>query len=485
MYLSSIVMPTFSKFILGTRSSQQLLDTDGYTYNKRNDRTASNGFTIWRCSKTRSLKCGCSVNLNPADHALTPSKDHNHAAAPQLEQKKELITSLKRKAEDQQLSSTQNILTETLKSSSPELNVQLPKLESLARVAQRARAKASGSANHSEALKSTDFELPPTCQYTLRDEDFVAFDGVTDKGARLIIFTTARNLRILASHPNWIADGTFYVSPKQFYQSYSIHAVIDGKCLPLLFAILSDKTQDTYVFMLNIIKGLLCDIESGIIMLDFEIAAMNAFRQVFEKFEVMNCYFHLCQSIQRRIQKSFKVLYRKDKAFARASRLVAFLAFVPLEHIESAFEALSMHIAGIYPQLMQIVNYFEQYYLGLAQPDGTRACTKYSIEHWNHYAMVLVDPEYPRTSNMVEGFHLGFKSKVNRPKPSVQEYFRAIRDQQVTTDYHLDRLANGMTPAKKRKTNNHLLYKICLDFEEYESVLEYMFEVAKYFGHDV
>ena len=51
--------------------------------------------------------------------------------------------------------------------------------------------------------------------------------------------------------------------------------------------------------------------------------------------------------------------------------------------------------------------------------------------------MVLVDPDYPRTSNMVEGFHSGFKSKVNRPKSSVQEYFRAIRDQQVTTDYHL------------------------------------------------
>ena len=41
------------------------------------------------------------------------------------------------------------------------------------------------------------------------------------------------------------------------------HAVIDGKCLPLLFALLADKTQDTR-------KNLLSDIECGIIMLDFE-----------------------------------------------------------------------------------------------------------------------------------------------------------------------------------------------------------------------
>ena len=84
---------------------------------------------------------------------------------------------------------------------------------------------------------------------------------------------------------------------------------------------------------------------------------------------------------------------------------------------------------------------------------------------------------------MVEGFHLGFKCKVNRPKPSVQEYFRAIRDQQVTTDYHLDRLAAGMTPAKKRKTSNHILYDICKDFDTYDTVLGYMFKVAEYFGH--
>ena len=69
--------------------------------------------------------------------------------------------------------------------------------------------------------------------------------------------------------------------------------------------------------------------------------------------------------------------------------------------------------------------------------------------------MVFVDPNYPRTSNMIKGFHLGFKSKVNRPKPTVQEYFKAVRDQQVSTDYHLDRLEQGMTPVKKRKTNNH------------------------------
>ena len=57
----------------------------------------------------------------------------------------------------------------------------------------------------------------------------------------------------------------------------------------------------------------------------------------------LNLGFHLCQSVQRRIQKSFKVKYRTDKDFALASRLVIFLAFVPPDHTETAFEALSIH----------------------------------------------------------------------------------------------------------------------------------------------
>ena len=80
-----------------------------------------------------------------------------------------------------------------------------------------------------EAPTSADFVLPgpPTYQLTVNEEDFVAYDGRSDEGPRILILATKRNLETLAEYPNWIADGTFYVAPKQFYQSFSIHAVID------------------------------------------------------------------------------------------------------------------------------------------------------------------------------------------------------------------------------------------------------------------
>ena len=86
------------------------------------------------------------------------------------------------------------------------------------------------------------------------------------------------------------------------------------------------------------------------------------------------------------------------------------------------------------------------------------------------------------------GLHRGFKSRVNRPKPTVQEYFRAIREQQVITDYHIDRLGVGKTPSKKRikrKISNNQLFHICSKYSDCSSKVDYLFEIAKYFGHEI
>ena len=64
-------MVVFSKFLTGKRGSLQLLDSDGYTYNQRKDRTTSDGLTTWRCSKHSGLMCPCSVLFNPTDESLS------------------------------------------------------------------------------------------------------------------------------------------------------------------------------------------------------------------------------------------------------------------------------------------------------------------------------------------------------------------------------------------------------------------------------
>jgi len=478
-------MVLFSKFLTGQRNSKLLLDNEGYTYTSRKDKDTAL-VTAWRCSKNRSLKCLCIVYLAQDNSLSLGPKPHNHESEINLVEKRDLLTNLKRKAADQPLSATQNLVVEVLATASTSTNIVLPKLESLNKVVQRARAKASGSSCHVESRKALEFILPPTCLLNQRKEPFVLFNGTTPSNSRLIIFTCARNLRVLAMYTDWITDGTFNASPFIFVQSYSIHAVIQGKCIPLVFALLCNKDLSTYVFMLEKIQEQL-QLTTGSVMLDFEKSAMNAFGKVLPQFAVRNCFFHLCQSVQKRISLHFKVRYAKDKDFARASRLVVFLAFVPLDRVEDAFEALSYYIAEKYPELMVVVNYFEKTYLGLldniAESD-VRGKHQFPVKFWNHFAQILLDPEFPRTSNMVEGFHRGFNSRLIRPKGTVQEYHKAITAQQVQTDFHLDRLLNaGITPSKKRKTSNQELYEICKSFGSYSSILDYLFQVAEYFGH--
>ena len=72
--------------------------------------------------------------------------------------------------------------------------------------------------------------------------------------------------------------------------------------------------------------------------------------------------------------------------------------------------------------------------------------------------------------------------------PQKREVLSAIREQQVITYYHIDRLGVGKTPSKKRikrKTSNNQLFHICSKYSDCSSKVDYMFEIAKYFGHEI
>ncbi|KAL5248286.1 hypothetical protein ACHWQZ_G017463 [Mnemiopsis leidyi] len=153
-------MPTFSKFITSQRGAQQILDSDGYIYSRKKSSDTALTST-WRCAKYNPpTKCKCHIYLALADNSLIlVTKPHNHSADGSVPARQEVLLSLKRKAADQPLSATQNLISETLADTAAEVNQSLPNLESLARVVQRSRASSSGSAQHAEATTSEDFIL--------------------------------------------------------------------------------------------------------------------------------------------------------------------------------------------------------------------------------------------------------------------------------------------------------------------------------------
>ena len=127
-----------------------------------------------------------------------------------------------------------------------------------------------------------DVVLPVEYQRSDRNEPFMIInDGAED---RILAFSTVNNLRALCNADVVFGDGTFYACPQHFSQIYTLHAVISDTMFPLVYAYLPSKTEETYVRFLRLLDNVLATnnllLHPERVMLDFELAAHNAWRTI-------------------------------------------------------------------------------------------------------------------------------------------------------------------------------------------------------------
>lgn len=87
-----------------------------------------------------------------------------------------------------------------------------------------------------------------------------------------------------------------------------MHVVSRSAVIPVVFALLPNKTQQTYRRLIEKIIELCPLFNPKSVMLDIERAAINAFNEKFDNlgssFSVSGCFFHVQNSIQRKVQVS-------------------------------------------------------------------------------------------------------------------------------------------------------------------------------------
>ncbi|KAB0795583.1 hypothetical protein PPYR_12422 [Photinus pyralis] len=89
------------------------------------------------------------------------------------------------------------------------------------------------------------------------DHPFLRYDSEqTLLPGRMLIFSTTPNLNILARSDKWYADGTFSVVPNLFHQLYTIHVEAYGGTVPVVYALLPNKTKATYRKLLQELSDL-------------------------------------------------------------------------------------------------------------------------------------------------------------------------------------------------------------------------------------
>ena len=84
----------------------------------------------------------------------------------------------------------------------------------------------------------------------------------------------------------WYGDGTFSIAPVHFYQLYTIHGIVLGQLLPLVYCLMTKKSQSTYELLFETFKDVVRekDIEIKVrnIRTDFDEAAIKAATKVFD-----------------------------------------------------------------------------------------------------------------------------------------------------------------------------------------------------------
>ncbi|KAM7304445.1 hypothetical protein ISCGN_014345 [Ixodes scapularis] len=83
----------------------------------------------------------------------------------------------------------------------------------------------------------------PKYKVTAKGDSFVLHDSGDGDSERLLTFATERNLSYLARATPWFADGTFKVTPEQFYQLYTVHAVVNGVVELMVYGLLASNQK--------------------------------------------------------------------------------------------------------------------------------------------------------------------------------------------------------------------------------------------------
>lgn len=298
------------------------------------------------------------------------------------------------------------------------------------------------------------------------------------------MFSTFKNLELLKKSESWFADGTFSCSPKIFTQLYTIHSIINTSVVPLVYVLLPDKTEDTYHRMFIALNSIMPNLKPKLFMLDFEKGAMNAVINIYPDTKIKGCFFHLSQSFWRRIQSlGFQKKYSEDPQFSLHLRELLALAYVPENKVIDYFESLltTEFYQNNQIYLTELLDYFEDTYIGRPNRRGHRRAALFNINIWNCYELIKND--IPRTNNAIEGWHNGFKSMLNAVHPSIWTFIEALKKEDNLNQLKVEQEISGYSPPKKRKYKDSALRikKLVLQFENNISIEQYLRGIAANF----
>ena len=362
----------------------------------------------------------------------------------------------------------------------------LPEADTMKRVLRRVRAA------HRPKDPRTLRELTIQDQYSQtvgeNPSNFLHFDNGPDADEWVIVFSPQTHIRRLASCDTWCMDGTFSVAPLLFTQLYVIQGQVSGVFLPLVYALLQRKTQTTYETLMRVLVDAGCD--PSVIIIDFERSVELAINSVFgEHVNIKFCFYHLTQSIWRKIQSlGLSNHYERDNDFRLYCGQIDALAFLPLDEVQQGMVYLK---ETVLEEAEPLLEYFDSTYVtGQLRPrrnnDGLvlnfrRIPPIFAPHKWNVHISTVTNE--PRTNNAAEGWNNKFHSLISQDHPTIWKLIEVLQTDCSRVHSILMQDERGIRPKKRtKKVYTELqkrLFNLCQDrINGHKTVPEFLLGVS-------
>jgi len=431
-----------------TKRGKQTVLYKGQEFWKKHEN--GKGEMLWRCNKFQTLHCKAHLKTL-GDRVISATNDHTHEGNRASSLARKAVNEMKIKM-NESLSTPGAAQSVVMRDLSDNVLMALPKRSVVGRSLRRYRMVKNKKDDSDDVLPA----LPSDVNFIIpaRFQPFILYDSITDPDQeRVIIFGDRTMLEGLERASIWLADGTFKKVPHLFFQLYTIHfQLVRGVNPAGVYCLLPSKSRNVYERLMTAVKHLIPNAAPGTILVDFERAAMDAFATAFPEAHISGCYFHLCQSLIRKVQEvGMKSAYESDSAICSMIRCLPALAFVPLADIEVCFEALCDAMPP-HEHMDEILSYFEHTYVRGRRARGRGQHFNpplFSPELWNKREAAT--DGIARTTNAVEGWHNSLQSLFMCDHPTMWIFFDGLRrDMALQKAQFLQSIA-GVQQAPKKK----------------------------------
>lgn len=251
----------------------------------------------------------------------------------------------------------------------------------------------------------SEVEIPAT---------FTSFllDDYNQDGCRILVFFS--KIDLLPNIKEFFIDATFKSTPKPFYQLLVVHGDLGStvnttKVVPLFFALMSHKDENSYLQLFNMLKNKAPNWMPKVVHIDFEMAISNALKHHFPNVAIRRCYFHFKQTIYRKYKN---MNGSKMKIYKKIVSLCTVLPLLPLEMVTEGYIYIKCKSLMLENDTIdEFMEYIEDYFFRSEE----------FVQEW------CIASERHRTNNVCEGWNSKLNKAINKNYNPILKFLTVLK----------------------------------------------------------